>query len=174
MNKSKRKHQFINTGLQNRLIISLVVFELLLISLAVYFIYQDISQIIEDNMFRSHIQNSLSLEYFVVRVLQAMFVLLMVNVVIASLVVWRWRGYVNSIVQPLEGMIASIHRLDFSDNKENTAQHEALAITKQWKQKENECFTEIRQNISGLSPDGSANMTEALTRCRHLIEDNNS
>ncbi|MDH5516874.1 MAG: hypothetical protein OEY36_03515 [Gammaproteobacteria bacterium] len=174
MNNSQRKHHFINGALQNRLIFSLVIFELLLISCAVYFVYQDMTQVIEDNMFRSHIQNSLSLEYFAGRVLQAMMVLLIVNLVVASAIVWRWRHYVNGIVEPLQKMIASIHQLDFRNKIEQPALHEAVVITQQWQLREKQRFYAIRQHLAELSVDEAADLTEKLQHCRQLIGNNSS
>ena len=170
MNKQKRHNHYINANLQNRLIISLVVLELVLISVSVWFVYQDMNQIIEDNMFRTHIQNVLSIEYFAGRVLQTMFILLIVNIIIASYIVWHWRRYVNSIVIPLEQMVNSIDALDFTLTTEKSAHHDAVVIADQWLHREKDRFTEIRNYISDINIDKTENMLENLACCRRLLE----
>ena len=172
MNKNKRSHHFINFGLQNRLIISLIVLELVLISVSVFVVYLDMNQIIEDNMFRIHIKNTLSVEYFAGRVLQVMFVLLLVNILLASFIVWRWRLYVNSIVMPLQATVSSIHKLDFTLTAEKPVRHDAVIIADQWLHREKDRFTEVRKLLSGINLDETQNALESLSRCRRLIEEN--
>ncbi|MDH5393601.1 MAG: hypothetical protein OEY11_10475 [Gammaproteobacteria bacterium] len=169
-NKVKRHNHYINTGLQNRLIVSLILIELVLIAISVLFVYRDMHQIIEASMFRSHIQNSLTIEYFAGRVMQVMFVLLLINIVIASFVVWRWREYVNAILSPLEKIVSSVHALDFTKKEEITAHHQAVVIAGQWLQAENSRFSEIRRCIASLNSDDSAALSDEINRCRQLIE----
>ncbi len=168
MNKNKRHIHYINPAIQKRLIISMVVIELILISLTIFWLYHDINYLIEDNMFRVHAQNNLTPGFFAVRLAQAAFVLLIINIIISSLAVWYWKNYIINIITPLEEIAALIQKLDFTKRPDISEPHETIQIASEWLSKEKNKFIEIRHNISMIDKQESA--TKKLESCRQLLE----
>ncbi|MDH5483646.1 MAG: hypothetical protein OEY43_00295 [Gammaproteobacteria bacterium] len=171
MTTNKRHIHYINPDIQNRLIISFVIFELLLISITVFILYTDMSQIIEDNMFRSHIKEPLNIEFFSIRLLQAVAILLVINLIAASFIVWRWRSYINNITRPLETIIDSINQLDFSIDAETEKNHETLVLAESWLNTEKERFTKIRQLIAEMDINNPSHMIEKLNISQQFIKE---
>jgi hypothetical protein len=148
-----------------------VIFELALISITVFILYLDMNQLIEDNMFRSHIQNTLNIEFFTIRLLQAIAILFAINLAAASFIVWRWRSYVTSITRPLDDIIDSIKRLDFNIKVATENNHEALVLAENWLDTEKIRFTKIRNLISDMEIDQPSHMTEKLNLSRQAVEE---
>jgi len=172
MNKNKRKKHYINPAIQKRLIVNLVVLELVLISLTTLWLYQDMSQLIENNMFKIHIQNTLSVEFFAVRLAQAAFVLLIINIFIASLVLWYWQNYVNNIITPLNEVADALLKLDFTVKPDVQIEHEASEIALNWLSQEKHTLTELRHFISMIDTQKSEKTTALMANCKQLLEKN--
>ena len=169
MNKNMRHIHHINPDIQNRLIISFVIFELALISLALFYLYMDMNQIIENNMFRSHIQQPLDVKFFAIRLLQSAAILLIINLAIASFIVWRWRSYVYRIVQPLDDIIDAMEQLDFSHGLATEKNHQALLLAEDWLTTEKNRFREIRMQLLDLDINQPQATMEKLQQARQLI-----
>jgi len=170
MNKNKRKKYYINPAIQKRLIANLVVIELVLISLTTLWLYQDMSQLIENNMFKIHIQNTLSVEFFAVRLAQAALVLLIINVLIASLVLWYWRNYINNIISPLNEAAEAIGKLDFTIKLDVSVEHEASRIAINWLSQEKKILSEIRRYTSMIDMEKPEATAKLLENCKQLLE----
>ena len=169
MKTNKRHLHYINPAIQKHLIIALVFIELLLISLTVFWLYLDMNQLIEDNMFKIHIQNTLSIEFFAVRLLQAAFILLIINIIFASLILWYWRNYIMHILTPLDEIATSIQNLDFTIVPDISVQHDTTQIAGQWLNHEKNKLTEIRQKISMINVDKPESTDDILLTCKRLL-----
>ena len=170
MPTNKRHIHHINPQLQNRLIISFVIFELLLISATIFILYLDMNQVIEDSMFRIHIQEAPNIIFFGLRLLQASAILLIVNFIIASFIVWFWRRYVNRIIDPLESIIDSNARLDFSARMPTDKHHEVLKLADNWLHRENTRFKSLRSCLTELDINKPDETIEKLKHAKQLID----
>lgn len=169
MNKNKRKKHYINPDIQKRLIINLVIIELVLISLTTLWLYMDISQLIENNMYKIHIKNTLSVEFFAVRFAEAAFVLLIINFLIASLVIWYWRDYINRITSQLNEVADAMQKLDFTFKFDVYVEHEVSRIALNWFNQEKQTLSDIRRFTSMIDMEKPDEITDILTNCKQLL-----
>lgn len=169
MSKNLRHLHYINPAIQKRLMISLIIAELILISLTVFWLYIDMDTLIENNMFKIHIQETLSTEFFIIRLTKAAVVLLIVNALVASTIVWYWKNYIKQIITPLVEVSDSIQRLDFSITPHISIPHETGDIAIQWLQREKEQLSEIRQCIANLDIENPQALSKNLKNCQQLL-----
>lgn len=172
MNDNKRHIHYINPAIQNRLIFSLLIIEIILISTAVFWIYIDISLLIEESMFRVHIQQTLTIGSFVTHLLQASLVLLAVNISIASIIVWYWKSYVKSITSPLSNVANSIKNLDFTAKPSITVQHDVSLIALKWLEREKNKYSTLREQLCRVDTDNMLAVTETMKNCKDILEQN--
>jgi len=170
MIKNKRHNHYINPAIQKRLMISLVIAELVLITLALLWLYIDLDQLIENNMFKIHILNTLSAEFVITRLTKAAVVLLAVNILIASAIVRYWKNYITQIVAPLVEVSNAIQQLDFTVTPQIGVPHEAADIAIQWLRREKKHLLQIRQCIETLDIDKPEDMSKIMQTCQHLLK----
>jgi len=173
MTKNLRHIHYINPSIQKHLMISLMVAELILISLTVFWLYIDMDKLIANNMFRIHIQNTQSAEFIINRLTKVAFILLLVNSLVASAIVWYWKNYIRQIIAPLEDVSDSILQLNFTTTPRISIPHETGEIATQWLQREKNQFVKIRQYIAKMNTEDPASLSKALDECRCLIEQQN-
>lgn len=172
MNTNKRHIHYINPAIQNRLIFSLLIIEIILISMAIFWIYIDISLLVEENMFRVHIQKTLTTGSFVTNLLQASLVLLIVNIIIASIIVWYWKNYVKQIISPLSNVADSIKNLDFTFEPDITVEHDITQIALKWLNREKQKYSELREQINEMDIENFQTVTQTMKKCKYILENN--
>lgn len=150
MTQNKRHIHYINPAIQNRLIISFIAFEVILVAIALFVFYLDINGIVEDNLYRIHVSTTSNVELFLISLLKVICGLLIVNLITASIIVWLWRRYVNSIIEPLEMLVETINRLDFSHQIEVSQKHDVLINMKHWYDQEKETYEKIRKLLAKI------------------------
>jgi len=152
MTDNKRHIHYINPAIQNRLIIGFIVFEVVLVTFMLYVFYMDINGIVEDNLYRIHVNKTTNIELFLTHLFKVVGVLLIVNILTASIVVWWWRHYINSIVEPLERLIKAITKLDLSWGVDVSHKHEVMINMNKWYAKEKETYQNIRKLVGEIRP----------------------
>jgi hypothetical protein len=140
--------------------------------MAVFWIYIDISLLIEESMFRVHIQQTLTIASFVTHLLQASLVLLVVNITIASIIVWYWKSYIKSITSPLSNVANSIKNLDFTSKPIITVQHDAALIALKWLEREKNKYSALREQLCRVDIDNMLAVTETMKKCKYILENN--
>lgn len=150
MTQNKRHIHYINPSIQNRLIISFITFEVILVAIALFVFYLDINGIVEDNLYRIHVSTTSNVELFLISLLKVICVLLIVNLIVASIIVWLWRRYINSIVEPLEMLVETIDQLDFSQQIEVSQKHDVLINMNHWYAQEKENHEKIRKLLAKI------------------------
>jgi len=170
MNKNKRHRHYINPAIQKQLIIALLVVEVLLICVTVLWLYHDMSQLIETNMFRIHIQNTLSVEFFTLRLLQVASVLLIVNVLLASVTVWYWRNNIERVIAPIDHITELIKKLDFTTEPEVFVQDKATQAAAQWFKREKNKLIEVRKIIAEIDMQAPKSADEILSNCQRILK----
>jgi len=170
MIKNKRHIHYINPAIQKRLMISLIIAELILISLALLWLYIDLDQLIENNMFKIHILNTLSAEFVITRLTKAAVVLLTVNTLIASAIVWYWKNHITQVIAPLVEVTNAIQQLDFTVTPQISVPHETGDIAIQWLHREKKHLLQIRQCIERLDIEKPEDMSKIMQSCQHLLK----
>jgi len=173
MTENKRHIHYINPAIQNRLIISFIVFEVVLVTLTLYVFYMDINGIVEDNLYRIHVSETTNIELFLAHLFKVVCVLLIVNIFIASIVVWWWHHYINSIVEPLERLIKAITKLDLSQDIDVSHKHDVLINMNKWYVKEKETYQSIRKLVAEIRPGADVEIYkqnyEALNKIKSFL-----
>ncbi len=170
MNKNKRHRHYISPAIQKQLIIALVVIEVLLVSVTVLWLYHDLSQLIDANMFKIHIQTRLSVEFFTLRLLQVASILLIINVIFASLIVWYWRNGIKYIIAPIDNITDRIQKLDFTTEPEVSVHHKAAQAAVQWFKREKNKLIEVRKNIASIDMEDPKSADEILSNCQRILK----
>lgn len=170
MTNNQRHQHYINPAVQKRLMISLMLAELVLISLMLFWLYIDLDALIENNMFKIHIQSTLSAEFIIIRLTKAAIVLLIVNGLVASVIVWYWKSHIKQIISPLDEASNSIRQLDFTATPHISIPHETGDIAMQWFQREKKHLMQIRQLIETMDINEPESLQKKLHNCQHLIE----
>lgn len=153
MKANKRHIHYINPELQNRLIIGLLLFEVLLISLCIAILYSNLNELIDANIYRAHINKGVDFELFVIELLKVLFGFLIANTILASIIVYFWKIHINSIIEPLSNTIDSIGRLEFNKTSEKTNDQLVLQIAQRWNNIEYNKYLNIRNLMMQLNAD---------------------
>lgn len=148
----QRRRHYVDGRLQGRLVAGLVIFEVLLFSAAMYVLYQDLTDVVEQNMYRAHAAEHRTLPLLFAELLRIGAVLIGINVVAVVAVTYRWRARVDGILGKLERLLSSVRALDFRDVEDVETGHEVLESAVKWKRRERERCEKIRAAVASLDP----------------------
>ena len=170
MNSNKRHIHYINPAVQKRLMISLIVAELILICLTIFWLYIDLDQLIESNLYKIHIQNTLTTSFLMTRLSKSILILLAINIIIASIIVWYWKNYIKAITTPLEQITHAIQTLDFTIDPLISVPHESGAIAVEWLEREKNQLIKLRQCLKKLDDENQDSISRVLEECKKIIK----
>ncbi|MDP2785209.1 MAG: hypothetical protein Q8O38_11545 [Sulfurimicrobium sp.] len=167
----KRKIHYIDAAVQNRLLIALVLLEVLLISAGMIVLYLDMKEVVDENLFRIHFAATESLSALLFReAMQALAVLVIVNVAALGLAEWLWSRYLDSILRPLSGLLARTGDLDFSLDETFGQRHAVLELAVAWREAERERCKGVHAEISRLDENADYSSTNTLEQARAALE----
>ncbi len=147
----KRKIHYIDPAIQNRMLIAFVLLETLLIGAGMVVLYQDLKEVVDENLFRIHFSAGESLSALLLReAMQTLAVLVAVNLAALGLAKWLWLRYLESILRPLSGLLARTGDLDFTPDESIAQKHTVLELALAWREVERERCKGIRAEISRL------------------------
>lgn len=167
----KRKIHYIDAAVQNRLLIALVLLEVLLISAGMIVLYLDMKEVVDENLFRIHFSATESLSALLFReAMQALAVLVIVNVAALGLAEWLWSRYLDSILCPLSSLLIRSGDLDFTRDETVEQRHAVLNFAVAWRETERERCKGMRAEISRLDENADYSSTNTLERTRAALE----
>jgi len=172
----QRHRHYVDKLLQGRLVVGLVVFEVLLFGVAMFVLYQDLSNVVEQSMYRAHATEHRTLPLLLSELLRIGAVLIAINVVAVIGGTRLWRTRVDAIVETLERLLLSVHALDFRGADEPESGHEVLQNAGKWRQRERDRCEKIRavvesldSNVDSVETQAPEAMQAALQRLRELL-----
>lgn len=174
----KRKIHYVDHAIQKWLLVALVTLELLLVGAAVWVLYQQLSAVVEQNLYRIHYSDGQRI--FPVLLENSLYVLggLIAANLAALLVADRiWAHYVNGILRSFKGLMTRTEGLDFlDDGTDITRQHEVIELALAWREAEHARCRKIREEIGGLDasqkyadPEVREKAKAALERLRRAL-----
>ncbi|MDP2961151.1 MAG: hypothetical protein Q8N54_00200 [Sulfurimicrobium sp.] len=167
----KRKIHYIDPAIQNRMLLAFVLLEVLLIGIGMIVLYQDLKEVVDENLFRIHFSSEDSLSALLLReAMQALTVLVIANLAALGLAKWLWLRYLNSILGPLSGLLARTGNLDFTPDESFAKKHVVLELALAWREVERERCKGIRAEISRLIENADDVSPRALEQTRAALE----
>jgi len=166
----QRHRHYVDRLVQGRLVAGLVIFEVLLFSVAMVVLNQDLSSVVEQSMYRAHATEHQTLPLLLSELLRIGVVLIGVNVIAVVGGTRLWRARVDAIVGKLEGLLSSVHALDFRDAEEAGNGHEVLKNAGKWKQRERNRCEKIRAVVESLDPNIDPAETQMMDDTRASLQ----
>lgn len=139
--------------LQKWLLLALVVLEAVLVSLAIWTLYQALDTIIEEDMYRVHY--SADTEVLSLLLKEGLVVLgwmLLVNVMALLAADRIWAIFVQDILKQLSHLMRASQDLDFASQHSNRSKHAVLAQAQSWRDTTRQRLQQSRSLILSLPP----------------------
>lgn len=166
-----RKKRYIDPAIQNRLLISFILLEALLIGIGMIVLYLDMKEVADENLYRIHFSDGESLSALLLReAIQALGVLVTVNMAALGLAQWWWSRYLDSILQPFSDLLSRTSELDFTYDDTYGQQHTALEYMLAWREIERARCNGIRTELSKLDTNADYSSASALENTREALK----
>ncbi|MBF0146609.1 MAG: hypothetical protein HQL84_16625 [Magnetococcales bacterium] len=169
--------RYVDYKIQMRMLLALVVMELGIISVGLFYLYHRFSTLIDANLYRIHRQASSDM--FTLLLYETGWVIgvsLLVNLAALFIADRLWVNYVHSILMAFGLHADQIADLDFRDQHSNHApKHESLDMIQMWQQGERQRALAIRAAIHAIDPDavddphGREQIVKQLTTIQSLL-----
>lgn len=167
----KRKIHYIDAAVQNRLLFSFVLLEVLLIAAGMIVLYLDLKEVADENLFRIHLSANEPLSAVLFReAIQALAVLVALNVAALCLAQWLWSRYLDSILCPFSGLLSRTGDLDFTRDETCEQRHIVLAHAVAWREIERARCQGIRAELSKLDENADYSSTNTLEHTREILK----
>lgn len=168
---AKRKNHYIDAALQNRLLIAFILLEVLIIGGGMLVMYRELNDVVEENLFRIHFSALQPLSTLLfwkgMRILAALVIL---NVAALGLAEWWWERHLESILQPLSGLLTRTAQLDFTADEMNGELHAVLVNTMAWRECERQRCMAMRAALSVLDENADYSTKAELEKARSALE----
>lgn len=174
----QRRRHFIDTKLQGRLLVALVLLEVIMLGLATLYLYLRFSAIIDANLFVIHrpAQTEL-LPEFLAQMGWVVLVMSLVNTLALLAAHALWSGYIKRVVQAFRLRLAQIARLDLRPCQQaDTIHHSVIERIESWRVQEQHRLGNIHRLITQLdfpstyTATDRARISERLASLRQLLK----
>lgn len=168
----KRKIHYIDADIQNRLLVSFVLLEVLLVGAGMAVLYLNLKEVIDESLFSAHLAARESLFMLLLReAMQTLAVLFLANLSALGLTKWLWLRYLDaSILRPLSGLVARTGRLDFAPDETLEQRHSVLDLALAWRKTERARSNGIHAEISRLDENAGYSSAGELEKTRATLE----
>lgn len=168
---TRRHIVYVDDRLQKWLLIALVTFEVLLIAGALWMLYLQLDSLLEANLYRVHYSGDPHIYPLLLKnALIGIGGLIGINLVLLLIADRMWSRHVNSILQPLNELLAKVEALDFSDEVSTAASHKVVELARSWRNSERQRLRKLRAQIAELDLPGGPPSPEAQARARAALE----
>lgn len=168
----RRRRHFIDAGIQGRLLVALLGLEVILFSGAMLWLYLDLSQIIEGNLYRVHYADTEGLSPFLNTLFTVIPVILLVNLAALWLADVIWRGHVRRIVNQLRRILVRISKLDLKEESEDRrVHHDVIEKARSWVANERQELQKIKKTVSALPDTIDFSEEKELIRTRVALRE---
>lgn len=130
-----RKTKYISHQIQGSLLIALIVFEVVLISLAIFYLYFSFDEIIDQQIYSIHRkQQHETLILIFMELIKVIFILSIINILALFLVHVFWDQYIKKVLKQFRHELKNIQSLNFNEShKHRKNLHEVLDLVEKWK-----------------------------------------
>ncbi|MDH5573669.1 MAG: hypothetical protein OEY89_18030 [Gammaproteobacteria bacterium] len=172
-----RRRHYIDASIQGRLFWAMLGMETILFTGSLLWLYQDLSVVIESNLYRIHyVSDNTETSLFSVLWKIIPFVILF-NLVAIWLADFVWRSYIKRIIRTLEKFIQQAAKLDLRImSMDRHVEHEVLKKASLWQQHEQQRYRNLRKAAGALPSELSletdsqrAQADESLLRLKQLL-----
>ena len=171
-----RRKKYIDSNIQGRLIAGLLLLEVLLFTVAMWFVYQELQMAIDNSLYRVHKPQADSSSILIKALFTTIPWIVAVNVLLIIAIDQLWGKYLAKIIEPLRSIVYRLKSLDLRAHRDVAAEHVVLEHAQDWVHQERERCKAIRQfvqlmpeEITQLNTDERHNTVETLNRIkRHL------
>jgi len=147
---NRRRIHYVDHHIQKWLLIALVVMECVLIALALWALYDALTGIVDENLYRIHFQEGERMfERFIgeaIAILLGIGVLNLLAIIIADRI---WAAYVNGIVRRLDALVDDALHLNFTDD-DMVCTHAVLEDAAAWRKAEGMRMRRMRECLAAL------------------------
>ncbi len=169
---SRRHRHFIDATIQGRLLAALIGLEVILFGSAMIWLYLDLSEIIDGNLYRVHYADTAGSSPFISTLLTVIPVILLVNVVALWFADMIWRAYVRRVVNQLRRILSRVSNLDLRDEpKDQRIDHDVIHKARSWLENERDEFQAIKNVVSTLPVSIEPLDENELTRAKVVLRE---
>ena len=144
-----RRRHFIDRNIQGRLIAGLVLIEVVLFALGMWFIYYKMQVAIDQELYRVHQLAPRSSPILLHALYQTIPWIILVNVLVLVGIDRVWGGYVEIIIGKLRRLAQKVAALDLRSQLHDT-EHDVLRQARHWLKVEQARCQQIRQLVQSL------------------------
>jgi len=153
-----RRKKYIDTNIQGRLIVGLLLLEVVLFAIAMWFVYQELQLAIDNSLYRVHKPQADSTPILFNALLTTVPWIIFVNVLLLIGLNQFWSKYIAGIIEPLRIIINRLNIMDLRSLRKDGAEHPVIEHAQSWMQQEQERCKKIRELTQSL-PSGIKNST---------------
>ena len=161
-----RRRHFVDRNVQGRLITGLILIEVVLFAVAMWFVYHEMQAAIDQELYRVHLVTARSSPVLLHALYQTAPWIILVNLLVLGIIDWVWGRHINLIIGKLRRSARKVAALDLRNPLHDT-EHEVLRQARRWIESEHSRCQQIRQLVQAL-PD-QLDATKPAAR-RQLIE----
>jgi hypothetical protein len=167
--EGQRRSSYVDGRIQGRLVAAILLFEVLLISAGMLFLYYHLNQVMENQMFRIHPGRQEGQPILVQHLMVVIPAIVVANVMLVALIEWLWSGYISKIIWPLRHALQAVALLDLRYRPAPVVEHEVLDKAGDWIQVERLRCAQLRQLVeeldAGMDASDAKRLLDEMRRC---------
>jgi len=145
-----RRKKYIDSNIQGRLIVGLLLLEVILFSIAMWFVYQELQMTIDNSLYRVHKPQVDSTPILFNALLATVPWIIFVNVLLLIGLNQLWGKYLAGIIKPLRIIINRLKTMDLRTHHEVGAEHLVMVHAQLWMLQERERCKKVRELTQSL------------------------
>lgn len=171
----RRQTHYVGERLQTLLLLALVLLEVALVAGLSWLMWSHLNQILDDNLYRVHLQDSPSILSLLLRQAVALLgVFFVANLCALLLVNLIWQRHVNAVLRHFLALIKKTQALDFSADPALSGQHQVINLTAIQRRQKRQRLQQFRARLHAITADltqarAPAELGAALHGLRHLL-----
>lgn len=170
-----RRRHYVDRNVQGRLIAGLILVEVLLFAVAMWFVYMELQTTIDQELYRVHQAVAQSGPVLLYALYKTIPWIILVNLVVLIGIDRVWGRYINLIIEKLRRAAQKVAVLDLRDHLTDT-EHDVLRQARQWIESEHTRCVQIRElvqmlptEVSEMDPGERQRLIEQLQQIRNKL-----
>ena len=167
--EGQRRSSYVDSRIQGRLVAAILLFEVLLIAAGMLFLYYDLNQVIEDQLFRIHPGRQEGPSVLMTHLMVVIPAIVAANIMLVALIEWVWSDYISKIIWPLRHALQAVTLLDLRYRPAPVVEHEVLDKAGDWIQVERLRCAQLRQLVeeldAGMDVSDANRLLDEMRRC---------
>lgn len=149
---SQRRHtMYLDQRIQQRLLWLLVLMELLLVFACIAYLYTDLKEVIDNQIYRIHFgDNTNTSSRLLAAISEALALLFACNLLALVIADRVWARYVNRILGQFRTLIERTRQLNLSRDDDIGHEHEVIDLALAWRQYEHQIWLDVREELAAI------------------------